>query len=120
VPTSRRLTTRHSRLAKHSPISGGATRSAGSGVRRNALNLSMLQPEELPTFTTCGASLRAGMAITHSPVARSAAKLWLALLTMQATSGGSNSTIMCQDMVMTLATPLRAVVSSTTGPGSSS
>jgi hypothetical protein len=43
----------------------------------------------------------------------------LALLTTQATCGGSNSTIMCQDMVMTLARPLRTVVSNTTGPGSS-
>jgi hypothetical protein len=43
----------------------------------------------------------------------------LALLTTQATSGGSNSTIMSQDIVMTLARPLRAVVSKTTGPGSS-
>src|ERR1035437_3446455 len=38
---------------------------------------------------------------------------------MQATSGGSNSTIICQDIVMTLARPLREVVSRTTGPGSS-
>ena len=35
-----------------------------------------------------------------------------------AISGGSNSTIMCQDIVMTLARPLRAVVNNTTGPGS--
>jgi hypothetical protein len=37
-------------------------------------------------------------------------------------SGGSNSTIMCQDMVITLGLAplrvLRAVLSSTTGPGS--
>jgi hypothetical protein len=58
--------------------------------------------------------------MTHSRVARKAAKLKFASLTTQATSGGSNSTIMCHDIVMTLARPLRAVVSSTTGPGSSS
>ena len=55
----------------------------------------------------------------HSFVARKAAKLWFLLLTTQATSGGSNSTIMCHDSVMTLARALRAVVSRTTGPGSS-
>jgi hypothetical protein len=53
-------------------------------------------------------------------VARNAAKLKSAPLTTQATNGGSNSTIMCQDIVMTLARPLWAVVSKTTGPGSSS
>jgi hypothetical protein len=58
-------------------------------------------------------------AITHSPVALSAAKLKLLPLTTHATRGGSNSIIMCQDMVMTLACPLRDVASSTTGPGSS-
>ena len=42
---------------------------------------------------------------------RSAAKLWLALLTMQAMSGGVKSTIMCQDIVMTLERPFAAVVS---------
>jgi predicted MFS family arabinose efflux permease len=41
------------------------------------------------------------------------------LLTTQATRGGSNSTIMCQDIAMTLGWPLRLVVSRTTGPGSS-
>jgi hypothetical protein len=35
-----------------------------------------------------------------------------------AKGGGTNSTIMCQDSVMTLARHLRAVVSTTTGPGS--
>jgi hypothetical protein len=59
------------------------------------------------------------MAITHSAVARNAAKLWSAELTIQATSGGLNSTIMCHDMVMTLLRPPWAVVSRTTGPGSS-
>jgi len=34
-------------------------------------------------------------------------------------AGASNSTIICPDIVMTLARPLRAVVSRTTGPGSS-
>jgi hypothetical protein len=58
------------------------------------------------------------MAITYSLVARKAAQLQSAGLTTQAISGGSNSTIMCQDIVMTLARPLRAVVNNTTGPGS--
>ncbi len=40
-------------------------------------------------------------------------------LTTQPTSGGSNSIIVCQDIVITLARPLCAVVSRTTGPGSS-
>src|SRR3970282_676090 len=38
---------------------------------------------------------------------------------MQPTSGGSNSIIVCHDIVMTFARPARAVVTSTTGPGSS-
>ena len=37
---------------------------------------------------------------------------------MQAIRGGTNSIIMCQLIVMTLARPLCAVVTSTTGPGS--
>src|ERR1035438_7613399 len=67
-------TTRHSRLAKHSTTRGGATRSAGVGVRPNLLNLSTSRPEQLPMATTLGASSSAGRAITHSFVARSAAK----------------------------------------------
>ena len=78
----------------------------------------MSRPEQLPILTTLGASSTAGMAITHSPVARKAAKLKSASLTMQTMSGGSKSTIMCHDIVMTLARPLSAVVSRTTGPGS--
>src|SRR5665647_921823 len=83
--TRRVSLTLHSRLAKHSAISGGATRAAGTGVRPNAVNLSVLRPDTLPTLTTVPASLRAGMAITHSRVARSAAKLKFALLTTHAT-----------------------------------
>src|ERR1017187_8975886 len=67
--------TLHSRLAKHSATRGGATRSAGAGVRPNLSNLSTSRPEQLPTFTTLGASSSAGTAITHSFVARNAAKL---------------------------------------------
>jgi hypothetical protein len=100
-------------------MSGGLTRVAGSLVRPYFSNLSTVRPDELPTCTTLRANLRAGMAITHSPVALSAAKLKLLPLTTHATCGGSNSIIMCQDMVMTLACPLRDVASSTTGPGSS-
>src|SRR5208282_1628504 len=68
-------TTLHSRLAKHSAIRGGATRSAGIGVRAKRSNFSTSRPEQLPTFTTLDASLSAGTAITHSFVARNAAKL---------------------------------------------
>ncbi len=79
----------------------------------------MSRPEVLPQATTFSASSTVGMLITHSRLAFSAAKLWLRLLTTQPTSGGSNSIIVCQDMVMTLLTPRRAVVTRTTGPGSS-
>src|ERR1017187_9189331 len=83
----------------------------------NSYQMVLHRPVE--TATILGARFSAGTAITHSFVARSAAKLKLALLTTQAISGGSNSTIMCQDIAMTLARPLWAVVSKTTGPGSS-
>ena len=42
------------------------------------------------------------------------------ILTIQATKGGTNSIIMCQDIAMRLGRPFRAVVRRTTGPGSSS
>src|ERR1035437_8952131 len=73
--TRRVSATLHSRFAKHSATKGGATRLAGAGVKPNLLNLSKSRPEQLPTFTTLGASSRAGTAITHSLVARNAAKL---------------------------------------------
>ena len=41
----------------------------------NVANLSRSRPDELPIATTFVANLRAGIAITHSPVMRSAAKL---------------------------------------------
>src|ERR1039457_4384200 len=75
VFTRRVSVTLHSRLAKHSATRGGATRLAGAGVSPNASNLSMSRPDELPTLTTLGAIFRAGIAITHSPVACNAAKL---------------------------------------------
>jgi hypothetical protein len=50
---------------------------------------------------------------------RSAAKLVSRLLITQPTSGGSNSIIVCHDIAIAFARPLRAVVSSTTGPGTS-
>ena len=56
----------------------------------------------------------------HCRVAFSAAKLKSFSLTTQPTSGGSNSIILCHDIVITLELPLWEVVSSTTGPGSSS
>jgi hypothetical protein len=59
------------------------------------------------------------MAITHSPVRRSARKLWSPSPTTQASSGGSKSSIVCQLIVITLALPRSAVASSTTGPASS-
>src|ERR1019366_81852 len=105
--TRRVSATLHSRLAKHSATRGGVTRSAGVWVNPNAANLLRSRPEQLPTSTTLGASFSPGRAITHSRVARNAAKLWLALLTTQATSGGSNSTIICQDIVITLTRPLQ-------------
>ena len=37
----------------------------------------------------------------------------------QPTSGGTNSIMVCHDIVITLVLPLCAVVSSSTGPGSS-
>jgi len=40
-------------------------------------------------------------------------------LITQPTSGGSNSIIVCHDMVMMFGRPLRTVVTNTTGPGSS-
>jgi hypothetical protein len=55
--------------------SGAFTCSADNGVRPKAANLSMSRPELLPTFTTFGAKPTAGIAITHSPVVRKAAKL---------------------------------------------
>src|SRR5271165_1677666 len=73
--TRRVSVTLHSRLAKHSATRGGATRSAGVGVNPNATNLSTSRPEQLPTSTTLDASSSAGTAMTHSPVARNAAKL---------------------------------------------
>ena len=103
-------------LAKHSATNGAETCSAFSGVRWKAENLSTSRPEQLPIATTFSANSTAGIAITHSFVVRSAAKLWSRLLTMQAIKGGSKSTIICQDIVMTLARPLCAVVNRTTAP----
>ncbi len=73
-----------------------------------------------PQPTTCPASSTVGMLITHSPVALRAAKLWLRPLITQPTSGGSNSIMVCHDMAMTFARPRWAVLTRTTGPGSSS
>ncbi len=60
-----------------------------------------------------------GMLITHSRDDLSRPNEWLRLLTTQPTSGGSNSSIECHDIAMTFALPASAVVSRTTGPGSS-
>jgi hypothetical protein len=60
------------------------------------------------------------MLMTHSLVAFRMPNVWFRLLITQPTIGGSNSIIVCHDMVMMFARPLRVVVTSTTGPGSSS
>src|ERR1039458_459924 len=73
--TRRVSATLHSRFAKHSATRGAATRLAGAGVRPNLSNFFTSWPEQLPTPTTLPASFTAGMAITHSLVARNAAKL---------------------------------------------
>src|ERR1035438_2044231 len=61
--TRRVSATLHSRLAKHSTTRGGATHSAGAGVKPNFSNFCTSRPEQLPTFTTLDASSSAGMAI---------------------------------------------------------
>lgn len=43
---------------------------------------------------------------------------WLRLLTTHPISGGSNSSMECQDMAMTFDCPEAAVVNRTAGPGS--
>ncbi len=74
----------------------------------------------LPQPTTAFAIPTVGIAITHSFVARSVSNVWLRPLITQPTSGGSNSIIVCHDIGITFARPLREVVTSTTGPGSRS
>lgn len=98
---------------------GATTRVEGAGVSPIASNLPQSRPETLAAATTFPASRRSGMAITHSPVATSARRLKFARLTTQATGGGSNSIIVCHDIANTFACPRCAVVTSTTGPGSS-
>src|SRR3989337_4591459 len=78
------------------------------------------KPEVLPQPTAFAASSTVGMLITHSLVAFRIPKVWLRLLITQPTVGGSNSIIVCHDMAIIFARPLWAVVTSTTGPGSSS
>jgi hypothetical protein len=96
--------------------------SRGHGRKSELLELVDRAPrDELPTFTTKGASFTSGTVITHSqcpPI--KAWKLKSLLLTTQAIKGGSKSTIMCHDIVMTLGLPPFAVVSNVTGPGSTS
>ena len=61
-----------------SPLSGMPLKRlymAGTGVKSNFSNFSTSRPEQLPMFTTVGASFSAGIAITHSFVASNAAKL---------------------------------------------
>jgi hypothetical protein len=92
---------------------------AATGVRLKLANLSTIRPEVFPHATTFSANSTVGMLITHSRVALRVWNVKFRLLTTQATSGGSNSNMVCHDCAMMLARPLAAVVSSTTGPGSS-
>src|SRR5574340_1500645 len=117
--TSRVSTTLHSKLAKHSSISGGATQEAGFGVRPKCSNLSTSRPLVLPQPTTCLASSTEGMLMTHSRVDFKAANEKLRPLSTQPIRGGSNSIMVSHDKVMMFGRPLAAVVTSTTGPGSS-
>src|SRR5664280_3538144 len=100
-------------------MSGASTTDAATGVRPKAVNLSTDWPEVFPQLTTFFANSTVGTLITHSPVARNISKVWFWLLITQPTSGGTNSIIVCHDMGMMFARPARAVVTSTTGPGSS-
>ena len=59
----------------------------------------------LPQPTTFSASSTVGMLRTHSRVAFRVPKEWFRSLTTQPTSGGSNSIMVCQDMVMTFGRP---------------
>ncbi len=85
---------------------GNPSDSAGSGIKPMAANLSTSAPEQLPTSTTFSASSAAGMASTHCRVRERALKLWFRPLSTQPMSGGTNSIMVCQVMVMTLARPL--------------
>ena len=64
--TMRVSTTRHSRLAKYSSISGAPTDAAGLALRPNFLNLSIFAPLVLPHLTTLSAMLTEGMLRVHS------------------------------------------------------
>jgi hypothetical protein len=89
---------------EQSATTGGATRRAGTGVWLGDLwNLSAFRPAHLPIPEIWSAFLRVRMAIRRSLVARMAARLDFSLLTAPATRGGSNSTIMCRDIVLPLA-----------------
>jgi hypothetical protein len=76
-------------------------------------------PEVFPQLTTFLANSTVGTLMTQSPVARNISNVWFWLLITQPTIGGWNSIIVCHDRVMMFARPVRAVVTSTTGPGSS-
>src|SRR5512141_1235486 len=80
----------------------------------------MLRPEVLPQPTTSFARSAVGILITHSRLFFNMPNVWFRELITQPISGGSNSIIVCQDIVMTFACPPCAVVTSTTGPGSTS
>ncbi len=87
--------------------------------------LSALHPDQgaalvqLPHPTTCFARATVGMLITHSLLFFNVPNVWLRSLMMQPTIGGSNSIIRCHDIVMMFGQGLPAVLTSTTGPGSS-
>src|SRR5208283_5380862 len=101
-------------------MSGALTTDAAPGVRPKVLNLSTDCPEVFPQLTTFFANSTVGTLITHSPVARNISNVWFWTLTTQPTMGGTNSIMVCHDMGMIFTRPARVVVTSTTGPGSSS
>ena len=74
----------------------------------------------MPQPTTLSAMASVGMFSTHSPLARSSLCDRPPGATTQPIRGGSNSSIVCQDIVITLRRWRCAVLSSSTGPGSSS
>lgn len=73
----------------------------------------------LPQRTTASAMSIVGMLITHSLLALSRLNEQSPLLTTQASSGRSNSSMVCHDIAITFALPAQAVVNSATGPGPS-
>lgn len=91
---------------------------AGFGVKPNFSNLLILSPWTFPQPTTFSAMPTVRMLITHSWVAFRILKESFRLLMTQPISEGSNSIIVCQDIVMILIWPSHIVVAIPTGPDS--